>query len=181
MLTALVLPNIKICSTIYILKSISNYWYGINPARILCTILLSLLLLHRDCLFSLPNLRLMYNYLIHYKLMRGNGGGRLLQDLDTKITPELIVKIENAIAKQKREDVYIINVCPLESENNKGEASHFLVTNKTTKTTHRFDYRSEAESFYDDNVNLNGTLYEYEMSVVIKSHSPPEIIRNPEG
>ena len=56
------------------------------------------------------------------------------------------------------------------------ESAEFRVTNTTTGAVHRFDYRSEAESFYDAAVAEYGPLHGYELTVLIRRHTPPEML-----
>lgn len=56
------------------------------------------------------------------------------------------------------------------------ETCHFIVTNKTTGDSYPFDYRSEAEDHYKALVKEYGNLYEYELTVCIKQHQPPEML-----
>lgn len=56
------------------------------------------------------------------------------------------------------------------------DSAHYRIINKTTGEVYLFDYRSEAENFYKTLIDENGHLYEYELTVILKQHQPPEML-----
>lgn len=119
-----------------------------------------------------------YTYLIHWR--GGNTEGRRIVELNKEIDVDYISRYE----KEKQKEVgngYVafvasVSLLSVREVGNIRESSVFVVLNKTLGSSIEFDIRQEALDYFDACVEVNKDVYEYELSVRLKWHKPPEVL-----
>lgn len=115
-------------------------------------------------------------YLVSYKTPSSTG----YFVCKTNYWDEILSNIEEVKAEDKCKRVVVLSISPVDTDPPPPIAprdfTEFRVTNTTTGAVHRFDYRSEADSFYDASVAEHGEIYGYELSILVKRHDPPEML-----
>ena len=116
-------------------------------------------------------------YLVHYRFNGGYGQFPCKTNHWSEISSTL-----KRLGSEKHdgEDLLVISISPYNTDppptTAPRDSTEFRVTNITTGAVHRFDYRSEADSFYDASVAEHGEIYGYELSTLVKRHDPPEML-----
>lgn len=119
----------------------------------------------------------MQRYLVSYKTSNGGFG---YFGCNTNHWSEISSLLEERKLHHGGQKMFVVSISPVNTDlpptTAPRNSTEFRVTNITTGAVHRFDYRSEADSFYDASVAEHGEIYGYELSTLVKRHDPPEML-----
>jgi hypothetical protein len=114
--------------------------------------------------------------------------GRVIYTPNDPLDEAALLKLEADLSYEKGKNILILGVSEIFNgdsvrdknpddgdnarDNNPDDNIRFVVNNITTGTSHQFEYRDEAISFYNACVEDKGDGAEYELLMRLKHHVP---------